>query len=269
MNLFSSFKAVKFNHRKRVDVEDVLINEAPLQILVNNKPFSVTMRTPGSEMELVRGLLYAENVYEKLTGSFKYQTLELDEDGTPSVVNVFLNENELAPGFGSKRNITSVSSCGICGKEDLSSIVLCGEALNDPTVFESAAISAMFQTMADVQHAFIHSGGSHAAAAFDINNNMLSLKEDIGRHNACDKVIGQLLDENRLHLAKCLLVSGRVSFEIVSKAYRAKIPVLAAISAPSNLAVTTSRHFGLTLLGFCRENNLTAFSHAERIVLKK
>lgn len=166
MNLTSSFKAVKFHSSLSREVEDVLTNEAALQILVNNTPFSVTMRTPGSEKDLVRGLLFAENVYDHITSVFKYQTLELDEDGVPSKVNVMLSEEELAPGFNSKRNIASVSSCGICGKEDLSAIVLCGEALQDQVVFEADNIHQMFKQMAEVQHAFLHSGGSHAAAAF-------------------------------------------------------------------------------------------------------
>ena len=265
MNLISSFKAVKFNHTTRQEVEDVLTNESALQIHVNNAPFSVTMRTPGSEKDLVRGLLYAENVYEEINGPFRYQTIELDEFGNPSVVNVLFEPDELAPGFNSKRSLTSVSSCGICGKEDLSAIELCGDSLTDAVVFDPKVISKMFETMSEVQHAFLHSGGSHAASIFDKDGNMLSHKEDIGRHNAVDKVIGQLLNEDRLQEAKCILVSGRVSFEIVSKAHRAGIPVLAAISAPSSLAVTTSRHFGVTLLGFCRGENLTAYAGEKRI----
>jgi FdhD protein len=268
VNLISSFKAVKYNHVQQEEVEDILTNESALQILVNDAPFSVTMRTPGSEKDLVRGLLFAENVYEKINSVFRYTAQQLDEFGNPSVVNVILSESELAPGFNSKRNLTSVSSCGICGKEDLSAIELCGDALNDEVVITSQQIGQMFEKMAEVQHAFLHSGGSHAAAAFDSKNDMLSLKEDIGRHNAVDKVIGQLLNENRLNDAKVILVSGRVSFEIVSKAHRAKIPILAAISAPSSLAVTTSRHFGITLLGFCRDDHLTAYSNSQRITLK-
>ncbi len=265
MNLISSFKAVKYNKSQYREVEDVLTNESALQILVNGSPFSVTMRTPGSEKDLVRGLLFAENAYEKLNSIFRYTTVELDDDGVPAVVNVDLEASELAAGFTSKRNITSVSSCGICGKEDLSAIELCGDALEDPVIFKSTEIMTMFGKMAEVQHAFLNSGGCHAAAAFDSKGEMMSLKEDIGRHNAVDKVVGQLLNENRLSHAKVILVSGRVSFEIVSKAHRAKIPILAAISAPSSLAVTTSRHFGITLLGFCRGDDVTAYSNSHRI----
>ncbi|MFT5479947.1 MAG: FdhD protein, partial [Bacteroidia bacterium] len=169
-------------------------------------------------------------------------------------------------GFDSKRTSTSVSSCGICGKEDLSAIELCGNPLQDPVKFKSSDISTMFETMAKAQDAFNSSGGCHAAAAFNTSLEMMVLMEDIGRHNAVDKVIGNLLNNNRLHDAKVILVSGRVSYEIVSKAYFAGIPILAAISAPSSLAVSTSRHFGLTLLGFCRGDKATAYSVPERLV---
>ncbi|MBI1305553.1 MAG: formate dehydrogenase accessory sulfurtransferase FdhD [Bacteroidetes bacterium] len=265
MSLISKFKAVKFNASREWEVEDTLTNEAALQILVNNEPFSVTMRTPGSEKDLVRGLLFAENAYDKIQNVFRYQTLELDSFGNPSVVNVFLSDDEKAPGADSKRSLTSVSSCGICGKEDLSSIALCGDPIADPVVFSPQQITKMFDAMAEVQDAFLKSGGCHAAAVFDANARLIIMKEDIGRHNAVDKVIGFCLNNDLLTHANCLLVSGRVSFEIISKAHRAGIPVLAAISAPSSLAVQSSRDCGITLLGFCRGENLTAYSGEERI----
>ncbi len=246
-------------------VEDVLTNESPLQIHVNGKPFSVTMRTPGYEHDLTRGILHSENVFTRKDLVLKTQSMDLDEHGNVTLVNAIVPEEQLDFGFQSSRSLTSVSSCGICGKEDLSSITLCGVPVQDNIVVSAHEINAMFDLMAEAQHAFNSSGGCHAAAAFDSKGNMLVLREDIGRHNAVDKVIGHLLNKQTVADAKVLLVSGRVSYEIVSKAYYAGIPILAAISAPSNLAVDISKQFGISLLGFCRTDKLTAYSHPERI----
>lgn len=251
-----------------MEVEDILTNEVPLQILVNDKPFSVTMRTPGNEFDLVRGILHSENVFTLADQALKMQTAAIDDEGNVTTVNAIVPEGQLDFGFDSNRSLTSVSSCGICGKEDISSIELCGAPLTDQTTFTRSEINEMFVEMEKFQKAFISSGGCHASAAFDGDGNLLVLREDIGRHNAVDKVIGHLLNQQIVGKAKVILVSGRVSYEIVSKAYYAGIPVLAAISAPSNLAVRISDRFGVSLLGFCRTDKLTAYSHAFRIVEK-
>ncbi len=266
MKSTSVHNANKYTNLGVEQVEDVLTNEAPLQIQVNNKPFSVTMRTPGYEQDLARGILHSENVFTQKNEVLKMQSLDIDEDGTVTAVNAVVSEDQLDFGFDSNRSLTSVSSCGICGKEDISSIALCGLPLEDKSTFDARQINAMFDVMAEAQDAFNSSGGCHAAAAFDSNGNMLVLREDIGRHNAVDKVIGHLLNTQTVATAKVLLVSGRVSYEIVSKAYYAGIPILAAISAPSNLAVQMSAQFGVSLLGFCRTDKLTAYSHPYRIV---
>ncbi len=266
MNSTSIHNANKYTKLGVEHVEDVLTNEAPLQIHVNNKPFSVTMRTPGFEHDLARGILHSENVFTLRDKVLRTQSIDIDHDGTVTTVNAVIPENELDFGFDSNRSLTSVSSCGICGKEDISSITLCGQPLKDASAFKAGQVNAMFDVMAEAQYAFNSSGGCHAAAAFDSEGNMLVLREDIGRHNAVDKVIGHLLNAQIVANAKVLLVSGRVSYEIVSKAYYAGIPVLAAISAPSNLAVQMSEEFGVSLLGFCRTDKLTAYSHPYRIV---
>lgn len=266
MKATSEYKAVKYSRVGSQTVEDTLTNEAPLQIYVNDKPFSVTMRTPGFDKDLARGILHSENVFTNKSKAFKSQSLDIDTDGNITTINAIIEEGDLDFGFDSNRSLTSVSSCGICGKEDVSSIDLCGQPLVDDVKFQSQQINRMFQVMAEAQDAFNSSGGCHAAAAFDTNGEMLVLREDIGRHNAVDKVIGHLLNESKIGEAKVLLVSGRVSFEIVSKAYYAGIPILAAISAPSNLAVDMANDFGLSLLGFCRKDKVTAYSHPHRIV---
>ncbi|MCB9261651.1 MAG: formate dehydrogenase accessory sulfurtransferase FdhD [Flavobacteriales bacterium] len=263
----STHSAQKFTTQKREEVKDVLTYETPLQILVNDKPFSVTMQTPGNEADLVRGILHSENVFTQKNEILKTQTTGIDTVGNISAINAIIPENMLDFGYSSNRSLTSVSSCGICGKEDLSGIELCGNPITDQTTFTLKEINAMFDEMAAIQETFIASGGCHASAAFGADKKMLACMEDIGRHNAVDKVIGHLLNNKKMEQAKIILVSGRVSYEIVSKAYYAGIPMLAAISAPSGLAVEMAEKYGITLLGFCRTDKLTAYSWAERVRL--
>ena len=265
MKATSSLQGRKFTLNGREEVQDVLTNEAPLQIHVNGKPFSVTMRTPGHEADLARGILHSENVFTTKSLPLRTMSMNIDDDGNVTEINALIDEKDLDFGFDSNRSLTSVSSCGICGKEDISSIELCGMPLMDDVQFTLKDINNMFDQMAHVQEAFIASGGCHASAAFDADNNLLVIREDIGRHNAVDKVIGHLLNSRDIVKAKVLLVSGRVSYEIVSKAYYAGIPILAAISAPSSLAVKIANQFGVSLLGFCRTDKLTAYSHPDRI----
>jgi FdhD protein len=266
MNSTSKHTATKYANAEVISVVDELTNESPLQIHVNGKAFSVTMCTPGYQQDLTRGILHSENVFTKKDKILKTQSMDIDADGNVTLVNAIVPEDQLDFGFDSSRSLTSVSSCGICGKEDLSSIVLCGTPVHDTVEIRATDINAMFDVMADAQDAFISSGGCHAAAAFNAAGEMLVMREDIGRHNAVDKVIGHLLNNQTVNQAKVLLVSGRVSYEIVSKAYYAGIPILAAISAPSNLAVDISKQFGISLLGFCRTDKLTAYSNPQRIV---
>ncbi len=266
MKATSEQTGLKFTKKGVESVNDVLTTEAPLQILVNSKPFSMTMRTPGDEQDLVRGILHNENVFTKKYGAFRTQSMDLDENGNVSIVNALVNEQDLDFGYDSNRALTSVSSCGICGKEDLSSIELCGMPIIDEAKVPFNRVNQMFETMAKAQDAFNSTGGCHAAAAFDAAGNMLVLREDIGRHNAVDKVVGYLLNNQLSSSAKVLLCSGRVSYEIVSKAYYAGIPILAAISAPSKLAVSIAENFGVSLLGFCRTDKVTVYSHTDRIV---
>ena len=266
MKAVSKYTGVKHTLKGVSEVSDILTNEAPFQILVNGKPFSVTMRTPGNEVDLLRGILHSENVFTNKAASFKHQTMEIDTDGIVTKMNAVIPEDQLDFGFESERSLTSVSSCGICGKEDLSSITLCGQPLGDKSTFTMVQINSMFEEMAKHQDAFLSSGGCHAAAAFDRDGNMLVLREDIGRHNAVDKVIGNILNHGLFGEAKVLLVSGRVSYEIVSKAYYAGIPILAAISAPSSLAVDVANEFGVSLLGFCRTDKVTAYSGVHRVI---
>lgn len=257
-----NYQGKKFCGDNRFDVDDNLTVEQALQIIINKEVFTITMRTPGNDEDLVMGLLYSEDIYkaiDKLNISFS----ENQEKGITEA-NISINENLLSEGYSNSRNLLSVSSCGICGKKELEEIDS-SQKLKNGITLSIESIYKMFKDMNEGQPTFHQSGGSHAAAAFSKNLKLLSIREDIGRHNAVDKVIGHLINEQQLAEANCLVVSGRISYEIVSKAFAAKIPILAAVSAPSTLAVDFAKELGITLLGFCRENKATCYSHPERL----
>ncbi len=260
-----NYKGKKFCDEKVIDVDDCLTVEQALQIKINNKSFTITMRTPGNDKELVRGLLYSEDVFKDINQDFKLKFTE-DIEKAITIANVIIPENKLGNGYLNSRNLLSVSSCGICGKTELEDIDSSKQLL-DRDLINTPALYQMFEVMQKNQSTFHQSGGSHAAAAFTKEGKVLSIKEDIGRHNAVDKVIGDLILSNQLKQATCLIVSGRISYEIVSKAFAAKIPILAAVSAPSTLAVDFAKELGVTLLGFCRNNKATCYSLPYRIKL--
>lgn len=243
-------------------VNDELTVEEGLQIILNNKPFSMTMRTPGNDDELIRGLLYNEDVYRgEQPLEIKYHQTE---NNIITEAHLTIDESLVQEGYSTSRNFLSASSCGICGKTELQEL----SAINPIRAEQGlnfTSISTMFNQMAEKQDAFKLSGGCHAASAFTKDGELLCTMEDIGRHNAVDKVVGYLLNNNLLAQAKCLTVSGRISYEIVSKAFTAKIPVLAAVSAPSTLAVDFAKELGITLLAFTRGSKSTCYSHPERI----
>ncbi len=257
------YEARRFTLNENSAVSDALTVEHPLSISINDAPFTLTMQTPGNELALVRGLLFTEGVYKMKSGSLRVEILEKSDTGFISKVNVVIPENDIDQSQLNKRNLLSVASCGICGKTELN--FPDEPQLASSTGLNMSQIDGMFEIMSDAQNAFIQSGGCHASAAFDKSGMMLSIMEDIGRHNAVDKVIGDLLNNAQLKNASYLLVSGRVSYEIVSKVFMAGIPFLLAVSAPSTLAVDFAKELGITLLGFCREGRATVYSHPQRL----
>lgn len=262
----NKYTAIRFDGFEKETVEDLLIIEHPLKININQKPFTITMQTPGSELDLVRGLLFTENVYLDENKAPKFSVTKSETTQLIDAVDVEIDNSELGNGASIVRNIVSVSSCGICGKSELEKPTDT-KLTNQQNLFTPQQLFNMFEKMNSAQDSFIQSGGSHACAAFDKEGKMLSIKEDVGRHNAVDKVIGNLINQNNLSNAKCLLVSGRISYEIVNKCFAAKIPILAAVSAPSSLAVDMAQEMGLTLIGFSRNNRFTVYAHSNRIVL--
>lgn len=258
------YQGLKISKQSQKIISDSLVIEVPLQININKESYTVVMRTPNDDLELVRGLLFAEDIYKK-NNAIKYEVLK-EENSIPAIVNVTISKDDLGKGYLNKRTLLSVSSCGICGKKELKDLKVEGKKLNFSAQFSSSIIQEMFNKMKSFQLVFEKTGGSHAASIFDNKQNLLSLKEDLGRHNAVDKVIGDLLIKNNLKKANFLLVSGRVSYEIVSKAFIAKIPVIIAISACSSLSVDFAKEFGICLIGFTRDDKMTIYSNPNYII---
>lgn len=219
------------------------------------------MQTPGNEVELVTGLLVGEGIIRR---DVVPRIQEIHKTGDYiSHVNVDIPGLDMAK-IINKRSLLSAAACGICGTRELEMIQ--GEKLDNQSKALSSSVLALFNEMSLGQTAFMESGGSHAASLFSLEGQMLTLKEDVGRHNAVDKVVGDLVIQGTLDQAHFLVVSGRISYEIVAKCFKARTPVLAAVSAPSSLAVDFAKELGITLLAFCRENRFTIYSHPQRII---
>lgn len=262
------YKGQKYSEGKFSQVDDILVVEESLKITINNSPFTVTMRTPSYENELVRGLLFSENIYSDIETDPIIIVKERNEKGVITSVDVKIPKEKVGKGMEISRSIISVSSCGICGKSELETIPNDSKKLVVVEKLNPELIGRMFEQMNAAQNTFKESGGSHAAAAFTVDGKLLNIQEDIGRHNAVDKVIGSLLFQKQLRIAKCLAVSGRVSYEIVNKCFAAGIPFLAAVSAPSSLAVDLAEQLGITLMAFCREGKFTAYSHLGNVKIQ-
>lgn len=249
------------------ETEARLTVEAPLHLKVNGVSYTTTMRTPGDDEALARGLLFTEGIVTDVDASMRFDAIADPETGVCACLEIAIEEALLNASIEGRRTGLSTSSCGVCGTRDPADIevygpplpVSMGEKLN------VTRIPALLKAMEDAQAEFAATGGSHAAAAFDSDGAVLAVREDIGRHNAVDKAIGYLLNAGRLGDAHLLLVSGRLSYEIVYKAYRARIPFLLAVSAPSSMAVETAERLGMTIVGFCRGDSATAYSHMENV----
>ncbi len=259
------YQGIKYSKGSSRAVEDTLSVEEALQIYVNETVFTLTMRTPGDDPELVRGLLHSENVLKSIDYHPVVTFRKEEEDGVITRAFVKLPSEFVRESSLNARNLLSVSACGICGKTELDDLKSDAPELSDSRRFDVGLMPKLYAAMQDIQQTFNQSGGSHAAACFDDAGNLLSLREDIGRHNAVDKVVGELLLRDKFRKAQVLLVSGRISYEIVVKAFKARIPVLCAVSAPSSLAVDYAKELGLTLLAFCRDDRATCYAHPERL----
>jgi FdhD protein len=251
---------------------DALAAEEPLEIRVGGKALAVTMRTPGHDVELVHGFLLTEGVVgDREDVSTARYCDSVDESGknTYNVLDVALAPGVPDPDTGVERNFYTTSSCGVCGKAALDAVKLKTRysPANDPAEVSPTVLTALPDALREAQRVFESTGGLHAAGLFRTDGTMLVVREDIGRHNAVDKVMGWALLEGLVPLTGCvLLVSGRASFELVQKAAMAGVPVLAAVSAPSSLAVELADESGMTLIGFLRGDEMNVYTGIDRLL---
>ena len=234
--------------------EHVVVEE-PLQITLDGHPISVVMRTPGHDEDLVRGFLISEGILPSLDAIRR-----IDLEAKENHALVFLTDETHVDLSKLTRHVFSASSCGICGKASIDSITNNFPPLEDPIRFSKEAILSAPDTLRAAQETFDTTGGLHAAALFDAEGTMLAVREDIGRHNAVDKLIGHALSNHIDPAETFLLVSGRISFEIMQKSLAARIPLIAAISAPSSLAVDFAKEANQTLVAFLRPPKFNVYA---------
>jgi len=252
---------------------DHLVVEEPLEIRLAGRRFTLTMRTPGNDEELVSGFLLAEGFVANPTEIHEIRRVRGPKgELEPNIVDVILNVKSRELSDRLKRNFIVSSSCGVCGKTSIEALERLITKLEGNLRIASATILRLPELMSEAQPIFAATGGLHAAALFDVSApeiaQLIVLREDVGRHNAVDKVIGHALTLDRLPLVNCaLIVSGRLSFEIVQKAAAASIAILCAVSAPSSLAVELADELGVTLVGFLRGTAFNAYTHNERILM--
>ncbi|SFS75108.1 formate dehydrogenase accessory sulfurtransferase FdhD [Saccharopolyspora flava] len=256
---------------KRSQRPDTLAAEEPMEIRVGGKPLTITMRTPGHDFDLAAGFLVSEGVVrsESDIAGIRY-CLGTAEDGsnTYNVVDVLLASGVAAPDASLERNFYTTSSCGLCGKASLDAVRTTStwQVGDDPLRLDADVLAELPDKLREAQKVFDSTGGLHAAGLFTAGGELLGVREDVGRHNAVDKVIGDAVRSNRLPLRETILmVSGRASFELVQKAIMAGIPALAAVSAPSSLAVELAADAGLTLTGFLRGDSMNIYTGTHRL----
>ena len=251
---------------------ETLAVEEPLEIRVNGAALSVTMRTPGSDVELAQGFLLTEGVITDRADVTSARYCAGRADAAYNVLDVTLAADPARPAVSATRNLYTASSCGVCGKSSIDAVRLTSRhnPAADPVTVAAETLTALPDRLRTAQRVFDSTGGLHGAALFDFtadpDGTMLAVREDIGRHNAVDKVIGWAVENNRIPLTgTVLLVSGRASFELTQKAVMAGIPVLAAVSAPSSLAVELADQSGLTLVAFLRGDSMNVYTRLDRI----
>lgn len=272
------FLAWRLDGDEASETPERVVEEGPLSVRVNGQPFTVTLRTPGDDRALVTGLLFSEGIVETPDDLLSLQ--EEAHDGSQeekaqegaAVWSASVRARDALSTKLSNRSLASTSSCGFCGKtewQDPGAACAPQATQDEPTpdaLITTAFLEKSFQAMRERQDLFGQTGGSHAAAVLSASGSLLAFGEDAGRHNAVDKAVGRLWEAGKLDAAAVLCVSGRVSYEIASKASRAGLTVLAAVSAPSSMAVAFCRENNITLIGFCRGPRATVYAHPERVL---
>jgi len=252
---------------------DTLAGEEPLEIRVGHRsdrrPLAVTMRTPGDDIDLAIGFLFTEGLIRDAADVITAQLCAgTDEPNTYNVVDVTLGPDVPAPSIDPARNFYTTSSCGICGKASIDAVRTTSrfDLAQDECAVTPSVLAGLPETLRAAQKTFDRTGGLHAAGLFSGGGELICIREDVGRHNAVDKLVGWAVREGRVPLrGHTLLVSGRASFELVQKAAMAGVPVLAAVSAPSTLAVDLAEQVGLTLVGFVRGPTMNVYAGAQRV----
>jgi FdhD protein len=269
----------KVSGDQRVSKADSVAVEEPLEIQLSYpaaegaaaKSISITMRTPGDDANLAVGFLYTEAIIQSAeqVASVEHCGAAADDTGLRNIICVSLNADVEVDLGRLQRHFYTTSSCGVCGKASLEALRVTGQtSLSDNTVtFGRSVIVGMPDKLAAEQQVFTKTGGLHAAAVFNQAGEIQFVREDVGRHNAVDKVIGALLLDAKLPASELgLMVSGRASFELMQKTLVAGIPLLAAVSAPSSLAVQLAKEFGMTLIGFLRNDKFNIYAGEQRVI---
>lgn len=261
---FIEVDRVRWNGVQTQAVPDRVAAEAPLEIRIGGTPIAVVMRTPGHDLDLVRGFLLTEGIASSPSAitSVRHCTTVDTPEAEDNVVQAVLDE---AVDLGAlRRNLYASSSCGVCGKASIDQAMAVRGAVDDSLRIEAPELYTLPERLEEHQVGFAQTGGLHAAALFDDGLQCLAVFEDVGRHNAVDKAVGAAsMGDIR---PSVLMVSGRVSFEIVQKALAAGIELIAAVSAPTSLAVELAARSGITLVGFLRERRMSVYSAGHRVV---
>lgn len=255
---------------------DLMAVEEPLEIRIGygseddrqQKSLSVTMRTPGHDFELATGFLFTESIIESFDQieSIKYCEDVGRQEDKDNVVRVELKPSITIDFEKLQRNFYTSSSCGVCGKSSIESVQVSCKLIKDEIVLDKNVVHTLSNQLREAQQIFEHTGGLHAVGLFDLDGNLLLTREDVGRHNAMDKMVGACLVKKEIPLSNSIImVSGRASFELVQKAGRAGSPIMAAVGAPSSLAVSLAENLGMTLIGFVRNNSFNIYCGKNRI----
>ncbi|HYK97357.1 MAG TPA: formate dehydrogenase accessory sulfurtransferase FdhD [Candidatus Acidoferrales bacterium] len=254
--------------------DDEIATEEPLQLLLDGEPLSVIMRTPGNDVELAIGLLHGERVITSLddVASLRISAEAHETERALPVASDLIESNAVDVRLRTtaarrpRRSFLSSSACGVCGATTMDDLAHDHAPLADGPVVDARALPPLADRLRERQRLFEKTGGLHAAGLFDDAGKLVALREDIGRHNAVDKVVGRAVLDRTIPLRRSLLaVSGRAGYELVQKAVAAGIPIMVAVGAPSTLAVATAQRFGLTLVGFLRNDRFNVYSRPERI----
>jgi FdhD protein len=262
-------RVLRINDHDVTSVDDVAAAEEPLDIRIHGESFAIVMRTPGADKELAAGFLFCERVIETPAelGAVEH-CRHPQHPEVHHVVDVFLRGAAVERArerLARKRRVTSNSSCGICGRTAIDELREGLQPVDGGLAIDASIVTSLPGRLREAQPTFGETGGLHGAALFSPDGRLLSAAEDVGRHNAVDKIIGRMVIDERFAVDAVLMLSGRVSFEIVQKAWLARIPFIAAVSAPTSLAVDLAREAGITLVGFVRGEAFNVYSHEARV----